>query len=80
MEEEEAIIKINETNETRYLYKAETGYMNILQTSDHGKFDILCVLIFETTVRSLKIILWPQEVLEVIKLKMKKEKNILQHF
>ena len=33
MEEEEAIIKINETNETRYLYKAETGYMNILQTS-----------------------------------------------
>jgi len=35
MEEEEAIIKGIETNETRYLYKAETGYMNILQTSDH---------------------------------------------
>ena len=43
MEEEEAIIKGIETNETRYLYKAETGYMNILQTSDHGKCDIVCV-------------------------------------
>ena len=45
MEEEEAIIKGKiETEETYYLYKAETGFMNIIQTSDHGKCDIVCYL------------------------------------
>ena len=44
MEEEEAIIKGKiETQENKYLYKAETGYMNIIQTSDHGKCDIMCI-------------------------------------
>ena len=47
MEEEEAIIKgienKIENNETRHLYKAETGFMNISQTSDHGKCDIVCI-------------------------------------
>ena len=43
MEEEEAIIKGIENNETRYLYKAETGYMNLIQTSDHGKCNSVCL-------------------------------------
>ena len=47
MEEEEAIIKGKiETHETHYLYKAETGCMNIIQTSDHGKFDIVCIFLW----------------------------------
>ena len=48
MEEEEAIIKGKiETEETYYLYKAETGDMNIIQTSDHGKCDIVCTVKFQ---------------------------------